>query len=163
MNDLSEAFEEVIQETTASASERAELRKLAMDEVGNLRPSQKKLVDHHGWTWPRFDAFLQECEWAENTRLEMASMLLHRVMKIANAKRDEAARKRHADTHPYWYLSPIDDGLSPARCVDLKGRIKRWDDPLWKSVHIPCERLYCRCSIVPLTVRQAERRMDRSV
>jgi len=59
----------------------------------------------------------------------------------------------NAAERPYWmYIAVLDSKTRPEHRA-LHGRVFRWDDPIWKSIHPP-NGWGCRCRIRALTAKQ---------
>lgn len=101
-------------------------------------------------------------EWAaahaETRWREMGFLFCHRLMMKVYKAEDLHSRRSLTHTRPYWQFSAIVDDRTPSECAALDGLIRRHDDAFWADCRIPCERLFCRCSILCLTAREAAER-----
>ena len=92
---------------------------------------------------------------AENRAFdEMGELLVHRI----NSKK-YAAQKDYFSYEPAVIrfliglrLSPIDDENTSRDCIEASRFVRAVDDAFWKSHPVPCDRLYCRCMIIPIVV-----------
>lgn len=85
---------------------------------------------------------------------EMGELLVHRI----NSK-IYAGQKDYFSYSPEFTrflvglrLSPIDDGNTPRDCIEASRFVRAVDDAFWKNHPVPCDRLYCRCMIIPIVV-----------
>ena len=63
----------------------------------------------------------------------------------------------NAAERPYWMYIAIQDSATRPEHRALHGRVFRWDDPIWKSIHPP-NGWGCRCRIRALTESQVKSR-----
>jgi hypothetical protein len=98
---------------------------------------------------------LQEKLEVRADKKEMAELFVHRVTMSFCARRRREQHLRTSESRPWWLFDAVDDDRTPGYCARLDGTVKRFDDPFWTEHPIPCERLFCRCSIRSLTDAQA--------
>lgn len=59
----------------------------------------------------------------------------------------------NAQERPYWMYIAINDSKTRPEHAALDGRVFRWDDPIWQSIHPP-NGWGCRCRVRALTEKQ---------
>jgi SPP1 gp7 family putative phage head morphogenesis protein len=100
-----------------------------------------------GYAWPRYSEYLKTVGIGANP-YKRGMLFNHRITMMAYARHHEASRLRNIESRPLWEFSAIDDDRTPSDCLACNGTIRRFDDSFWDLHPIPCEHLFCRCTII---------------
>lgn len=133
-------------------------------EGGKLREFNRactRFLEDGPVPWPRYDAHLSHWnetdprlpeyeggeEVASGDYRESGELLAHRIVMAFYAERDRRKYEAEAKTFPYWRLITVEDGRAHPDCVEQSRVTRHYQDEYWQAKTLPCERLYCRCSI----------------
>ncbi len=149
-------------ETAIQALERPCLRvfeKGAQREFN--RACARFLEENAGVGWPRYDAYLKYWK-QDDPRIpefedgevvggadfrEAGELLAHRIVMAFYEDRRLRRYLAETDAFPYWRLRVINDGRTPPDCLAEANTTHHFRDAYWQTKTLPCERLFCRCSI----------------
>ncbi|WP_022944654.1 phage minor head protein [Pseudoalteromonas ruthenica] len=115
-----------------------------------LTPTLQKL----GWWGKTKNDQGDEIQLGSPRRLDTIYRVNMQTAYMAGRYRRLLARSK---THPYWQYVAIDDGVTRPEHARLRGRVFRWDDPIW-SVIYPPNGWGCRCRVRALTEAQVRER-----
>lgn len=126
----------------------------------------RHFFEETGVRWPRYDAWVHEqgreprYEYDEDADegpdyREMGELLAHRLVMAYNS---ETRRQRYLDNvadRPVWQLVAIEDGRTPAECLAEARSLHHCQSSYWRDKQLPCEKLFCRCRVMALTIQEA--------
>lgn len=123
--------------------------------------------------WPRYEA--HRAEWArlapapdvDDEELddidgsplpnyaEMGELLAHRI--VMAYYREQRIRRYSGNVvdRPVWRLVAIEDGRTHPDCIAASRQVHHWQSEFWLARRGICPRLFCRCRIQALTIREA--------
>lgn len=113
----------------------------------NLKPQLEKL----GW-WGKKEVDGREVQLGSPYRLNTIYRQNLQTAYMAGRYRRMLSRTK---THPYWQYVAIDDGQTRPAHARLRGRVFRFDDPIWDIIYPP-NGWGCRCRVRALTEAQVK-------
>lgn len=113
----------------------------------NLKPQLEKL----GW-WGKKDVDGREVQLGSPYRLNTIYRQNLQTAYMAGRYRRMLSRTK---THPYWQYVAIDDGQTRPAHARLRGKVFRFDDPIWDIIYPP-NGWGCRCRVRALTEAQVK-------
>ncbi|MCG9722119.1 phage minor head protein [Shewanella sp. Isolate7] len=113
----------------------------------NLTPQLQKL----GW-WGKQEVDGREVQLGSPYRLNTIYSQNLQTAYMAGRYRRMLSRTK---THPYWQYVAIDDGQTRPAHARLRGRVFRFDDPIWDIIYPP-NGWGCRCRVRALTEAQVK-------
>ncbi|MDT3319262.1 phage minor head protein [Shewanella sp. SP1S2-4] len=111
----------------------------------NLKPQLEKL----GW-WGKKEVDGREVQLGSPYRLNTIYRQNLQTAYMAGRYRRMLSRTK---THPYWQYVAIDDGQTRPAHARLRGKVFRFDDPIWDIIYPP-NGWGCRCRVRALTEAQ---------
>lgn len=110
------------------------------------------------WEWPEATAFLERTG-QRGTRLQLIELVAHRLIMRHNMLQRLSQMRRQVASRPYWSITPVEDPLTPADCIQEGTTVRRYDDPFWRaSGPLNCDRVFCRCRVRNFTADEAAKR-----
>lgn len=113
----------------------------------NLKPQLEKL----GW-WGKKEVDGREVQLGSPYRLNTIYRQNLQTAYMAGRYRRMLSRTK---THPYWQYVAIDDGQTRPAHARLRGKVFRFDDPIWDIIYPP-NGWGCRCRVWALTEAQVK-------
>ncbi|KZK66707.1 phage head morphogenesis protein [Shewanella baltica] len=113
----------------------------------NLKPQLEKL----GW-WGKKEVDGREVQLGSPYRLNTIYRQNLQTAYMAGRYRRMLSRTK---THPYWQYVAIDDGQTRPAHARLRGKVFRFDDPIWDIIYPP-NGWGCRCRVRALTEAQVK-------
>lgn len=113
----------------------------------NLKPQLEKL----GW-WGKKEVDGREVQLGNPYRLNTIYRQNLQTAYMAGRYRRMLSRTK---THPYWQYVAIDDGQTRPAHARLRGKVFRFDDPIWDIIYPP-NGWGCRCRVRALTEAQVK-------
>ena len=113
----------------------------------NLKPQLEKL----GW-WGKQEIDGREVQLGSPYRLNTIYRQNLQTAYMAGRYRRMLSRTK---THPYWQYVAIDDGQTRPTHARLRGKVFRFDDPIWDIIYPP-NGWGCRCRVRALTEAQVK-------
>lgn len=113
----------------------------------NLKPQLEKL----GW-WGKQEVNGREVQLGSPYRLNTIYRQNLQTAYMAGRYRRMLSR---TNTHPYWQYVAIDDGQTRPSHHRLRGKVFRFDDPIWDVIYPP-NGWGCRCRVRALTEAQVK-------
>lgn len=113
----------------------------------NLKPQLEKL----GW-WGKQEIDGREVQLGSPYRLNTIYRQNLQTAYMAGRYRRMLSRSK---THPYWQYVAIDDGHTRPAHARLRGKVFRFDDPIWDIIYPP-NGWGCRCRVRALTEAQVK-------
>ncbi|WP_173497601.1 phage minor head protein [Shewanella sp. ISTPL2] len=113
----------------------------------NLKPQLEKL----GW-WGKKEVDGREVQLGSPYRLNTIYRQNLQTAYMAGRYRRMLSRSK---THPYWQYVAIDDGQTRPAHARLRGKVFRFDDPIWDIIYPP-NGWGCRCRVRALTEAQVK-------
>lgn len=120
----------------------------------DIRP----VLEKKGWLGPRI------VERPDGTKKEVDLSLPRRLKTIYRTNMTTsrmaahwASLRENADIMPYWRYSAVMDGATRDAHAALHGKVFKADDPFWDK-YFPPNGWNCRCTVIPMTAREVERR-----
>lgn len=113
----------------------------------NLKPQLEKL----GW-WGKQEIDGREVQLGSPYRLNTIYRQNLQTAYMAGRYRRMLSRSK---THPYWQYVAIDDGQTRPAHARLRGKVFRFDDPIWDIIYPP-NGWGCRCRVRALTEVQVK-------
>lgn len=113
----------------------------------NLKPQLEKL----GW-WGKQEIDGREVQLGSPYRLNTIYRQNLQTAYMAGRYRRMLSRTK---THPYWQYVAIDDGQTRPAHARLRGKVFRFDDPIWDIIYPP-NGWGCRCRVRALTEAQVK-------
>ncbi len=113
----------------------------------NLKPQLEKL----GW-WGKQEIDGREVQLGSPYRLNTIYRQNLQTAYMAGRYRRMLSRSK---THPYWQYVAIDDGQTRPAHARLRGKVFRFDDPIWDIIYPP-NGWGCRCRVRALTEAQVK-------
>ncbi|MBW3527685.1 minor capsid protein [Shewanella sp. NKUCC05_KAH] len=112
-----------------------------------LKPQLEKL----GW-WGKKEVDGREVQLGSPYRLNTIYRQNLQTAYMAGRYRRMLSRTK---THPYWQYVAIDDGQTRPAHARLRGKVFRFDDPIWNIIYPP-NGWGCRCRVRALTEAQVK-------
>lgn len=112
-----------------------------------LKPQLEKL----GW-WGKQEIDGREVQLGSPYRLNTIYRQNLQTAYMAGRYRRMLSRSK---THPYWQYVAIDDGQTRPAHARLRGKVFRFDDPIWDIIYPP-NGWGCRCRVRALTEAQVK-------
>ncbi|MBW3513205.1 minor capsid protein [Shewanella sp. NKUCC01_JLK] len=113
----------------------------------NLKPQLEKL----GW-WGKKEVDGREVQLGSPYRLNTIYRQNLQTAYMAGRYRRMLSRSK---IHPYWQYVAIDDGQTRPAHARLRGKVFRFDDPIWDIIYPP-NGWGCRCRVRALTEAQVK-------
>jgi len=142
-----------------------EIKELALSEAVDIKGLRSKVaIAQRIWKAPRPSARVRDMAAKYRNAMlhdaeqrmfdEMGELLVHRIQSKKYAlNRDQC--NFDPDFRPFLVglqLSTIRDERTPRECIEASRNVRPVDDEFWKTHPVPCERLLCRCTIMPITI-----------
>ena len=133
-------------------------------KLGKPREEYKiagRYLDSIDWHWKTFDESFPDFEDKYKKKKAMTECLCQRISNLYYSISKWRGIVETKVAFPFLMMSAVDDCKTVPECGNLDGIIRAVDDMFWKDNYPPHQHLSCRCSVIQLTPRAAERELKK--